>query len=361
MRRINLAKGAKSTTTTIPNQFIDDYMANTNGEFVKVYLYLLRHICDCDVQFSVATIADSLNHTERDIMRALKYWETKGLLSLEYTEGGELSGICLPECNESCILYEDASQLAKEADAVICEQAHTKPKVKIASEEQDHIYSKDEINSFKQDDSIRELLYIAETYLGRTLSAADCQTIFMLYDRLKFGTDLIEYLIEYCVCNGSKGIRYIEKTGLGWHAEGIRTVEDAKRVQALSSANHRAVKKAFGLTSRKLVKSEVDFISKWSSAYGFTTEIIEEACNRTILTTHQPSFVYADKILSVWHDQHVKDLSDIEKLDALHKNKQKPQADKTICAKPGGFNNFPARDYDYSKLVGDLVETTVIQ
>ena len=29
--------------TVVANEFIDQYMADANGEYVKVYLYLLRH------------------------------------------------------------------------------------------------------------------------------------------------------------------------------------------------------------------------------------------------------------------------------------------------------------------------------
>ena len=33
----------KARVTVITNEFIDEYMPTANGEYVKVYLYLLRH------------------------------------------------------------------------------------------------------------------------------------------------------------------------------------------------------------------------------------------------------------------------------------------------------------------------------
>ena len=33
--------------TVVSNAFIDTYMAAANGEYVKVFLYLLRHNCVC--------------------------------------------------------------------------------------------------------------------------------------------------------------------------------------------------------------------------------------------------------------------------------------------------------------------------
>ena len=44
MAEITLRKKNGASTTEIPNQFIDEYMTNANGEFVKIYLYLLRCI-----------------------------------------------------------------------------------------------------------------------------------------------------------------------------------------------------------------------------------------------------------------------------------------------------------------------------
>lgn len=65
--------------TVVSNEFIDNYMARANGEYVKVYLYILRNGGRAD---SVADIADALNHTEADVRRALVYWEQEGVLEL---------------------------------------------------------------------------------------------------------------------------------------------------------------------------------------------------------------------------------------------------------------------------------------
>ena len=67
-----LAVGA----TPVPDVFIDTYMAGASGEYVKVYLYLLRHQQE---EVSIGQIADALNHTEADVQRALAYWQRAGV------------------------------------------------------------------------------------------------------------------------------------------------------------------------------------------------------------------------------------------------------------------------------------------
>ena len=69
--------------TLVSNVFIDYFLKDANDAQVKIYLYLIRHISN-HKPFTISNIADEFNHTEKDIMRALKYWEKKRLLSLEF-------------------------------------------------------------------------------------------------------------------------------------------------------------------------------------------------------------------------------------------------------------------------------------
>ena len=79
-----LAVGA----TPVPDVFIDTYMAGASGEYVKVYLYLLRHQQE---EVSIGQIADALNHTEADVQRALAYWQRAGVLGTEVGEEAQRS------------------------------------------------------------------------------------------------------------------------------------------------------------------------------------------------------------------------------------------------------------------------------
>lgn len=122
--------------------------------------------------------------------------------------------------------------------------------------------------NFRQNESVAELFFIAERYLGRTLSATDINTLLYFYDVLGFSTELIVYLIESCVSNNHTSIRYIEKVALGWADQHITTVEEASRVPG-SWQMYYAVMNAFGITGRKLVSTEIAYISRWTNEYGF--------------------------------------------------------------------------------------------
>ena len=104
--------------------------------------------------------------------------------------------------------------------------------------------------------------------------------------------------------------------------------------------------KAFGISGRNLVSNEIAYIEKWTNLYGFTLDIINEACSRTIQNTGKASFKYADKILSDWHNQGIQHLDDVSTLDkqASPKNTSRPKAG---TAKVNNrFHNFEQRQYD---------------
>lgn len=84
--------------TLIDNSFIDHYMADANGEFVKIYLYLVR--CACPGRdVSIPGIADFFEQTEGDVRRALNYWKSQGLVDLMQDASGQISQIVLRSCS----------------------------------------------------------------------------------------------------------------------------------------------------------------------------------------------------------------------------------------------------------------------
>ena len=91
-----LLKGSSLLSCTcVPNIFIDKYMITANGEYIKIYLYLLRSMNQGGTAFSVSMLADIFEHTEKDILRALLYWEKANLLCLDYNDLGEITSITL--------------------------------------------------------------------------------------------------------------------------------------------------------------------------------------------------------------------------------------------------------------------------
>lgn len=128
--------------------------------------------------------------------------------------------------------------------------------------------------SRKERAEFKELLFVAEQYLGKTLSATDIDQITYFYDTLNMSAELIEYLIEYCVENGHKSMHYINKVALSWHEENITTVNLAKTSSFLYNKNcycvlmHMVSKDAVLLLLRLLISAsgQKNMDSLWRSS-----------------------------------------------------------------------------------------------
>ena len=400
MTAINISSDIATSFTTVSDIFIDQYMPKANGEFVKVYLYLLRATGSGAGIATISEIADHFSNTEDDIIRALNYWASEGILQLQSGADGQIMGINLcslsvsgmqaAQSNIQSAVADNAAQNNLQNSVVnnaaqnistanirmqdsVVEKLKSQTTDKAASSQKE--YTLDEIKEFRKNPDISELFFIIETYLKHTLSSTDTNMVLYWLDELHFSTDLVEYLVEYCITKGHSSLRYMNKVALGWADAGIKTVDQAKDDAAAHSQIYYSVMKALGITGRNLVDSEVSLINKWVGEYGFDIELVKAACNKTISAIQKPSFEYTDSILANWRKKDVHTLKDVEVLDANFAKANKASATGSSqstnatngSSKPKSnnsssknkFNNFNQRNNDYDKLEKLFLNSTV--
>lgn len=355
-------------STLVSNIFLDYYMPAANGSYVKVYLYLLRCLGSCDMELSIPFLADRLENTESDILRAFHYWEKVGLLELSKNPSGEIVNICL--CNPESLTTSpttdhnlpktppNLNNCAK--DIVLPSPNIAEPNIKTSFQNNTVTYCKnyspEQLAKLTKDTSLQNLLKVIESYMERPLKPGDIQLVVFLCKDLHFSDELVMYLFEYCISRGKHHCNYIETVAIQWKEEGITTVEQAEQASNRYNKDFNAVSKAFGL-GRMPAAMEQKFIQRWVREFGFDTTILVEACNRTILQIKTPDFKYADKILEGWHKSGVHTLSDIKALDKTYK--QSKQGRSSTPQTNNKFNSYPQRTYsakDYSDLEKRLVE-----
>lgn len=413
MTAINISSDIATSFTTVSDIFIDQYMPKANGEFVKVYLYLLRVTGSGAGIATISEIADHFSNTEADIIRALNYWASEGILQLQSGADGQIMGINLcslsvsgmqaAQNNIQSAVDDNAAQNNLQNGVVnngaqnilqngvvnnvaqnistadirmqdsVVEKLKSQTPDKAASSQKE--YTLDEIKEFRKNPDISELFFIIETYLKHTLSSSDTNMVLYWLDELHFSTDLVEYLVEYCITKGHSSLRYMNKVALGWADAGIKTVDQAKDDAAAHSQIYYSVMKALGITGRNLVDSEVSLINKWVGEYGFDIELVKAACSKTISAIQKPSFEYTDSILANWRKKDVHTLKDVEVLDANFAKANKASATGSSqgtnaangSSKPKSnnsssknkFNNFNQRNNDYDKLEKLFLNSTV--
>ena len=388
MNTIHLRALSSSQVTVLSNIFIDQYMPGAGGEFVKVYIYLLRLLADPSASVCLPLLADRLNCTEGDISRALKYWSNEGLLILETDPSGELTGITLTEPSPDTQMELTATvsvpQSALAATAPISQTvsaatvsvpqsalaaaapiSQTVSAATVSTPQPDTAPSRSasaltpaRIKELKENEDVAQLIYICEQYLGKTLTPTDTRKILFFYDELKMSVDLIDFLIQYCVGRGHKSMRYIETVAMAWSKEGITTVEMAKDSTSRYGRDYFTILKAMGIANRNPVDSEIVMMDTWLKDYGFSMDMIQEACSRTIMQTGQPSFQYAHKILTGWFKKGALTPEAVHALDVQHqKRSQDNSRGRSQTPKsPNRFNNFQPRNYDFKELEKQLLE-----
>lgn len=397
--------------TTIYNSFIEDYMPAANGSYVKVYLYIAKCLQAKESNFSISSLADQLENTEKDILRALMYWEKKGLMSLNRDKAtGEILGLemLIPFAERDFDTYENTAKESaaslgvdsdlsetgalnrrnsdlsetgaldrrnsdfSETDAAntsTYESSGTDAPSNVNSDVHRASNSAQENNSSAMKpiqvppEQIQELsanedfvwvCNVVESYLERPMKPTEIQLITYLYGTLHFSRELILHLYDYCISMGKTACNYIQTVALSWHEQGIKTPEQAQNASVRYLASYNAVSKALGL-GRGLAEIEKKYVDHWQNDWNMDLSVILEACNRTVLKLHHADFKYTEGILSHWNEQNVRTLQGVEQSD-LHYAQTKEQKEKKKPSTSGKqtprnqFQNFKQRDVSSEEL-----------
>lgn len=347
MTNLTVYKDQDLSATIISNQFIDEYMVAANDAQIKIYLYLIR-MTSAGLSFGVSDIADRFNYTEKDVLRALRYWEKQKLLSLDYDGERSLKAVHILPFPSLTPKAEILSLTKRPSAAPEPAAVNTKPLPRVSASQDPPIvreaFSADDLSAFQNDNETAQIIFIAEQYTGKILSRNDLEILLFIYTTLGFSTDLIDYLIQYCVERGKKQFSYMEKVAIDWAQAHITTVRQAKLRTTKYEKQVYSIMRALGKNSAP-TEPEVAFIKKWTGEMGFSLEIILKACERAVLATDHNRFPYTNAILVKWQEANVKSVKDIEALDNSYQKSSAPAS-----RKDGGFNDFTQRSYDYDAL-----------
>lgn len=250
-------------TFGVPNRIVDMYLKAPEAE-LRLILFLLRHK---NSSFSKQDIISATGEDEERLDKAFRYWCAAGILF----KSGNKYIFERPKINAADIIRYSADEIASRIDG---------------------------------DESIRFLYKTAEDSLARPLTTTDASAIISLVDWNGLPADVAALLINYGASEG-KGLSRIQKLGIEWSENGIDSYEKAENYIRAEQAKHDAVQKIsrlLGLTHRALTDAEKKSFHKWATEFGYGTDIIKIAYDRTITNTGKYSYRYMDRILTSWSD-----------------------------------------------------------
>lgn len=323
-----MLKNKSLKSTPVSNIFLEKYMPQARGEFVKIYLLMLKHNISGELGISSTILASALNLLESDIINALNYWNDQGVLKL--TKIDTMGNFDV----EFLDLIEEPVNTKKEVDLL------------------------EALDSTSTKDMLKDI----ETLLARPLSPNEMSIYLNWQKEFGFSSELILILMEYCISKGKSDPRYIEKVALAWHDQKITNVEQAQNLIKKTEdkwLNIRKILTYLGINNTDIMKPQQDLIEKWLLIYKFPNEIITKACDICFERLSRADFKYIDGILTNWNKNNIRTLEDIAIKDT--KNSKNNNYQKNYIRNNNNdkstlkFNNFEAREYDYDSLEKKLL------
>lgn len=316
--------------TPVNNVFIEKYMPQARGEFIKIYLLMLKHNISGEFGVSSSILASSLNLLESDIMNALNYWNDQGVV--KFTQIDKMGNFNV----EFLDLVDEPAKPEKQVDLLEA----------LGSE------------------NTKGMLKDIEMLLARPLSPNEMSTYLNWQKEFGFSSELILILMEYCISKGKSDSRYIEKVALSWYDLKITTIDQAQNLIKKTEdkwVNIRKVLTYLGITNTDIMKPQQDLIEKWLLIYKFPNEIILKACDICFERLNRADFKYIDGILTNWNKNDIKTLEDIALKDTksttrnIKYTKNYNNNNNNNEKAPLKFNNFEGREYDYDSLEKKLL------
>lgn len=319
-----MLKNTNIKFTPVSNVFIEKYMPKARGEFVKVYLLMLKYNIANEPGVDGSLIASSLNLLESDVMNALNYWNEQGVIKLNSIDKMNNFSIEFLNLEEDITKTQDVNLL-------------------------------DALENSETTDMLRDI----EKILGRSLSTKEMELYLGWQKDFSFTSELILILVEYCASKGKTDFRYIEKVALAWNDIGIKSIDEAQNHIKNTEDKWIKIKKVLsflGIQNTNIMKPQEEMIEKWLFIYKFDIKLIEKACDICFQRLNKTDFKYIDAILARWFNENIKTLEDVALKDRQFKKYNQNKYSKNNNSKIGlGFNNFEARSYDYDSLEKKLL------
>lgn len=299
------------SNTELPDVFFTEYLSQTNGDFIKIYLYIV-FLSKYGKDVKINDLSKKLNIDFKIIQDAIKYWEDLGVITKKST-GYIINNLQEIELHK---LY--------------------KPKVSLSAD----TLKQTAQNQYRA----KAIENINNEFFQGIMSPSWYSDIDLWFKKYSFDEEVMIALFRYCFNRSALHRNYIQTVADAWHKNNINTFNDLDcyyQKQEKLNILYKSISKKLGY-SRQLTQYEQAYVEKWSVDYGFSLTIIEIALKKTTSKAN-PNFDYLDKLLTDWHERGFKSVNEIEEFLISLKQKRK---DVKSLENKSGYNNYNQRKYD---------------
>jgi DnaD/phage-associated family protein len=298
------------SNTLIPDIFFSEYLSEANGDFIKVYLYML-FLSKYDKDIKINDLSKKLVLPVKTIQDAVKYWEEQGLITKKNT------GYIINNMQEI-----ELHKLYKPKTALSAEQLQ---------------------KSAENQQRAKAIEFINNKYFSGLMPTTWYPEIELWFKKYNFDEEVMIALFGYCFDKSALHKNYVQTVAEAWNKNNIKTFNDLDvyyEKQEKLKIIAKTIAKKLGL-SRGLTQYEYAYIEKWNIDYGYGLDVIEIALKKTTSKAN-PNFDYLDKLLTDWHDRGFKTPNDVQAFLAEMKEKNK---NIKKLEKDTGYDKYDQRSY----------------
>lgn len=265
--------------TSVENIFINEYMAEAPGDFVKVYLFALMY-ADYDMLMSNDTIAKQLNLADEDVLKAWSYWESLGIIKKHYDKPGDKFHYQVEFLNLKERVYGKKNR-NKRSDSAI------PPNLK----------------GILEDQALKELYSDIERITGRLFEGKEPSEILSWINDYNITPEVIKFAYSYCMKKKNhSNSKYVAAIVKEWAGRGLKTAEQVQEYLEETDNRHyqyKRILRALGFM-RNPTEEEKRIIDSWFDGMGFGIDRILEACKKTSGISN-PNINYINSVLKAWN------------------------------------------------------------
>ena len=298
------------SNTLIPDIFFSEYLSEANGDFIKVYLYMI-FLSKYNKDIKINDLSKKLVLPVKTIQDAVKYWEEQGLITKKNT-GYIINNIQEIELHK---LY--------------------KPKTALSADQLQ--------KSTENQKRAKAIDFINNKYFSGLMPTTWYPEIELWFKKYNFDEEVMIALFGYCFDKSALHKNYIQTVAEAWFQNNIKTFNDLDiyyEKQEKLKLIAKTISKKLGL-SRGLTQYEFAYIEKWNIDFGYGLDVIEIALKRTTSKAN-PNFDYLDKLLTDWHDRGFKTPTEVQSFLSEMKNKNK---NIKKLEKDTGYDKYDQRSY----------------
>ncbi len=301
--------------TEIPDIFFSDYLKQMQGDYLKIYLYLI-FISKYGKEVQVNDLTRNLSIPVSTVSDGMKYLEENNLI-LRTMQGYVITDLQEKTLNELYMPYIETTQEKLE-------------------------------DNLKNKERIQLVQFLNNTYFQGVMGPTWYSDIDTWLDKYGFDDQVLITLFDHCYQKSALHRNYVQVVAEAWHQHNIRDIGDLEKYlieQEKTMKIKKDIAKKLGRRSG-LTQYEEAYIEKWVNDYNYEMDVIEIALKRTTFRNNA-SFEYLNNVITDWHDRNLKTPAEV--MEFLEKRKEQINNEKELKQKVKK-ENFEQRQYDNGSL-----------